>query len=72
MMSLEPFWELMEKMNITRYALENEYNLNPAEINRLKYGHNFTMKTLERYCKIFRCRVEDIICYVPDDVEEEN
>ena len=69
MISFEPFWKHMEEKNITTYGLEYEYNFNPAEIRRLKINHNFTMKTLNRICEKFHFEIEDIICYLPDDVE---
>lgn len=66
MMSYIPFWEQMNRKGINTYKLENQYELNPAEIDRLKKEHNFTVKTLERYCKIFDCNISDIVTYIPD------
>ncbi len=71
MISFEPFWRQMKEKNITTYDLENEYNLNPAEIHRLKMGHNFTLNSINRYCKIFQCKIEEIISFVPDEVGEQ-
>ena len=69
MISFEPFWKQMKKKNITIYALENEYNLNPAEIQRLKKGHNFTISSINRFCQIFQCKIVEIVTFVPDEVE---
>lgn len=71
MISFEPFWRQMKEKNITTYDLENKYNLNPAEISRLKKGHNFTLNTINRYCKIFQCGIEEIVSFVRDEEEEQ-
>ncbi len=67
MISTRPFWQQMEDKGISVYSLENTYNLNPAEISRLRNNHNFTMKSLNRFCELFQCRISDIIVYIPDE-----
>ena len=67
MMVTKPFWEMMKERGITVYALEYDYELNPAEISRLKHNHNFSLSTLDRYCTLFECRIEDIVLHIPDD-----
>lgn len=66
MMSTEPFWKMMKKRGISTYALEYDYELNPAEISRLKHNHNFSLNTLDRYCELFECRIEDIVVHIPN------
>ena len=66
MMVTEPFWEMMKKRGISVYSLEYDYELNPAEISRLKHNHNFSLSTLDRYCNLFQCRIEDIVLHIPD------
>ncbi len=67
MITLEPFWKMMQERGITTYQLENHYALNPAEISRLRNNHNFTLRSLDKYCLLFQCKVEDIILYVDED-----
>lgn len=67
MISTKPFWQQMETKGISTYSLENTYDLNPAEISRLRNNHNFTMKSLNRFCEMFHCRISDIIVYIPDE-----
>ncbi len=67
MISTKPFWQQMEMKGISTYSLENTYDLNPAEISRLRNNHNFTMKSLNRFCEMFQCRISDIIVYIPDE-----
>lgn len=70
MISTEPFWKQMEEKGISTYIMENEFNLNPCEISRLRNNHNFTLKTLNRLCALFKCDITDIIVYTPDENED--
>ncbi|NBH15799.1 XRE family transcriptional regulator [Lachnospiraceae bacterium] len=53
----------MRERKISIYDLEYTYNLNPAEISRLKHNHNFTLKMINRLCQIFHCQPSDIMVY---------
>lgn len=67
MMVTKPFWDMMKQRGISVYSLEYDYELNPAEISRLKHNHNFSLRTLDRYCDLFHCRIEDIVLHIPDE-----
>lgn len=67
MMSLAPFWDMLKKRNITIYNLEYDYGLNPADISRLKHNHNYSLKSLNRFCSMFDCKIEDIVEFIPDE-----
>lgn len=62
-----PFWDMCKKRGISVYSLEYDYALNPAEISRLKHNHNFSLKSLDRYCELFQCGIEDIVIYIPSN-----
>lgn len=66
MIVLDPLWELFDKQGINVYLLEYKYGLNPAEIHRLKHGHNYTLKSIDRYCKLFGCQPGEILLYRDD------
>lgn len=66
MIDFTPFWTMLAERHISVYDLEYKYDLNPAEISRLKHNHNFTIRKLEYYCKIFHCRIEDIVVIAED------
>ena len=63
MIVFDPFWQLMEERNISIYALEYEFDLNPADISRLKHNHNYTLRSIDRFCEIFSCQPNDILLY---------
>lgn len=69
MISFEPFWNYLSEKGITTYDLIEKYDLNPVEIFRLKNNHNYTLKSLDRYCRMFSCQPSDMITYVAEKTE---
>lgn len=67
MMDFSPFWAMLSLRGISTYDLEYTYELNPAEISRLKHNHNFTLNTIDHYCHLFHCRVEDIVIHIEEE-----
>lgn len=64
MITFDPFWQLMEQRKISTYALEYTYELNPADISRLKHNHNFTLSSIDKFCYQFACQPGDILLYI--------
>ncbi len=63
MIDFSPFWSMLASKHISTYDLEYTYNFNPSEISRLKNNHNYTLASMERYCKIFQCSLTDIVTF---------
>jgi DNA-binding Xre family transcriptional regulator len=55
--------DLMEKNNITRYRLQKLTNWNFKRINAYYFGTvvNISVSELEALCKIFNCKISDLI-----------
>lgn len=66
MISYEPFWETLKKKNMSTYILINKYTISSSTINRLRHNKPINTTTIDDLCRILRCRVEDIIRYIPD------
>ena len=64
MISYKRLWETMQKKEITQYALINRFHISPAQITRLKRNEYVSTHTIDMFCKILDCRVEDIMEYV--------
>ena len=67
MVSYEPLWKVMEKRNVTTYALITKYGLNPRTVNNLKHNRGITVYTLERLCNILSCTPNDVLTFLPDE-----
>lgn len=61
MISFEKLWNTMEEKGISQYALIKKYGVSPAQITRLKRNESVSTHTIEMFCEILDCRVEDIM-----------
>ena len=67
MISFDNLWKTMKKRGINQYALIKTYNISPAQITRLKRNESVSTHTIEVFCKILECNVEDVMTYIEDD-----
>ena len=67
MISFDNLGKTMKKRGITQYALIKTYNISPAQITRLKRNESVSTHTIEVFCKILECNVEDVMTYIEDD-----
>ena len=63
MISFEKLWDTMKGKGILQYALIKKYGVSPAQITRLKRNESVSTHTIEMFCEILDCRVEDIMEY---------
>ncbi len=66
MMSYAPLWETMKEKGVTQYALIKRHRVSPSQITRLKRSESVSTHTIEMFCRILDCRVEDVMEYIPD------
>ncbi|MDD5908739.1 MAG: helix-turn-helix transcriptional regulator [Clostridiales bacterium] len=66
MISYERLWRTMDEKGITQYALIKKYGISPSQITRLKRNESVSTHTIEMFCQILNCRVEDIMEYISD------
>ncbi len=66
MMSYARLWETMKERGVTQYALIKRHRVSPSQITRLKRNESVSTHTIETFCRILDCRVEDIMEYIPD------
>lgn len=67
MISYDKLWQTMKLKKVTQYTLIKKYNISPAQITRLKRNQSVSTHTIETFCKILKCNVEDIMQYIEDD-----
>ena len=70
MISYNNLWNVMKERGISQYALIKKYHVSPAQITRLKRNESVSTHTIETFCRILQCRVEDVMCYVPEEDNE--
>ena len=67
MISYDNLWKVMKEKGITQYALIKKHNISPAQITRLKRNESVSTHTIDTFCKILDCRVEDIMEFKKED-----
>ncbi len=67
MISYRPFWETLNKRDISTYELIYRQGVSANTIYRMKRGMPITTKTLNDLCFILDCSVSDIIEYIKDN-----
>ena len=74
MVSYERLWKTMEKKGISQYRLINHYKISAGQIGRMKKNMHVSTHTLEVFCNILQCPVEDIVevIWIPRNQTERN
>lgn len=67
MISYNRLWHTMKEKGVTQYALIKKYGISPGQITRLKRNESVSTHTIEVFCKILECNVEDIMQYIDDE-----
>ena len=67
MISYDGLWQTMKDRGISQYVLIKQYRISPGQLTRLKRNESVSTHTIEMFCKILHCRVEDVMRYIPDD-----
>lgn len=70
MISYERLWNTMRTKGVSQYALIHFHGVSPAQITRLKRNESVSTHTIEMFCRILDCRVEDVMEYIPDEHTE--
>ena len=64
MISYEPFWRTLKTKNVSTYILREKYNVSPNTLTRMKNNKYLSMRTIEDFCKILDCGIENIVEYI--------
>lgn len=67
MILFDKLWQTMQERGITQYDLYTKYNMNRAQLHRLRHNQNIEANTLDRLCNILDCNIEDIMTHIKDD-----
>lgn len=66
MISYARLWNTMADRGITQYTLIKKHKISPGQITRLKRNESVSTHTIEMFCRILDCKVEDIMEYIKD------
>ncbi len=63
MISYKPFWDTLKNSNESTYTLIQKHNISSSTIDRLRKNKGISTQTIDDLCRIFHCKVQDIIEY---------
>lgn len=66
MITYDNLWKTMKDKGISQYTLIKEYHISPGQITRLKRNESVSTHTIETFCRILKCTVQDIMEYTDD------
>ena len=67
MIVYDRLWKTMKEKGVSQYTLIKQYHISPAQITRLKRNESVSTHTIDVFCKILKCRVEDVLEFKNDD-----
>ena len=66
MISYDKLWQTMAEKGVSQYVLIKKFGVSPAQITRLKRNESVSTHTIETFCKILKCNVEDVMTYIEE------
>lgn len=57
----------MKEKGVSQYALINKYHISPSQITRLKRNESVSTHTIDMFCEILHCNVENIMQHIPNE-----
>lgn len=67
--SFNPLWKLLIDKNMTKEDLRIAIKTSPSTIAKMGKNEYVSMRILDAICKLFDCKIEDIIEYIPEENE---
>ncbi|MCI9465948.1 MAG: helix-turn-helix transcriptional regulator [Ruminiclostridium sp.] len=66
MISYQPFWNTLKERDVSTYTLIKKYNISSNRLTRMRKGLPLSTVSIDEFCRILHCKVEDIIEYVEE------
>ena len=67
MIIYDKLWSTMKEKGVSQYALIKRYHISPAQITRMKKNESVSTHTIDIFCRILDCKVEDIMQYIKEE-----
>lgn len=67
MIVYDKLWSTMKERGVSQYTLIKTYHVSAGQLTRLRQNESVSTHTIETFCRILKCRVEDIMEYIPDE-----
>lgn len=71
MIVYDRFWETLRKSKESTYTLITKHRISSSTIDKLRKNKPITTTTLNDLCRILGCRAEDILEYIPSEIDQQ-
>ena len=63
MIVFDRLWTTMKEKGVSQYKLIKEYKISTGQLDRLRKNENVNTYTLDQFCRILDCSLDDIAEY---------
>lgn len=70
MISYTPFWDTLRQSDESTYTLIKMHHISSSTIDKLRKNKPVNVTTINDLCRILRCRVEQVMEYIPSDNDQ--
>ena len=70
MISYRPFWLTLQQSSETTYTLIKNHHISGSTLDKLRKNKPLNTTTINDLCRILRCRVENVMEYVPSEDDQ--
>lgn len=70
MISYTPFWVTLRNSPESTYTLIKNHRVSSSTIDKLRKNKPMNTTTINDLCRILRCRVDEIMEYVPSEEDQ--
>jgi len=63
MIVYDKLWDTLKQKGISQYTLIKKHKISPGQITRLKRNESVSTHTIDIFCEILDCNVDDIMEY---------
>ena len=70
MLVYDPFWQTLKLSGESTYTLIKNHHISSSTIDKLRKNKPLNTTTINDLCRILKCRVDEILCYIPSDADQ--
>lgn len=70
MITYKPFWKTLKESNETTYTLITKHHISSSTLDKLRKNKPVTTTTLNDLCRILNCEIQDVLQYIPSDLDQ--
>ena len=70
MINYAPFWATLKRSEESTYTLIYKHHISSSTIDKLRKNKPLNTTTINDLCRILSCEVEEIMKYVPSEIDQ--